>query len=231
MICVCRKVLVYCLIGCLGFFWNPNTAVPPAFSFSPNLWWDYSSVYYLHVYSSNESSELILFHPTFHYCQLLGPSVDLLIFFNLLWALYPASVCTMWHSLWLAKFSPSLSTWPCNKVHIILACNLPVLVISSWWLLFYQPGVAFLLSFWLATILVHCSWANDVFLILCFLWFLLPVVLAESSHQIALLETRRRSETPNIFHIPHGDSALSPTTQDFNSFTSSWFLVAVVSED
>lgn len=98
--CVCRKVLVYCLIGCLGFFGNPNTAVPPAFSFSPNLWWDYSSVYYLHVYPSNESSELILFHPTFHYCQLLGSSVDLLIFFNLLWALYPkllSALCDIVH--------------------------------------------------------------------------------------------------------------------------------------
>lgn len=112
-------------------------------------------------------------------------------------------------------------------MHIILACNLPVLVISSWWLPFYQSGVAFLHCFWHATILAHCSWPKDVFLRLCFLWFISPSVLAESSHQITPLETRRLYETPNIcIHIPHGDSALNPTTRDFKSFTSNWFLLA-----
>lgn len=44
------------------------------------------------------------------------------------------------------------------------------------------------------------------------LWFPLPVLLAESSHQIFPLVTSRLCEPPNIcIHIPHGDSAMNPT--------------------
>lgn len=111
-ICLCRRVLVCFLFGCLGFFENPNTTVPPAFSFSPNLWWDYSSVYYLHANPSNGSSELIL---SSSHLSLL-PAVGFLcwfvnfffFFFLNLWALYPTtSLSTGWHSPWLAESSPS----------------------------------------------------------------------------------------------------------------------------
>lgn len=133
-ICLSRKVLGCCLVGCLGGFWNPNTAVPPTFSFSPNLWQDYSSMH-LHVYPSNESSELIL--SSSHLSCL--PAVGFLCwfvnlffkyFFNLLWALYPTtSVCTGWHSPWLAESSPS------QFVHVAPATK---------WILFWHVTCQFL---------------------------------------------------------------------------------------
>lgn len=71
----------------------------------------------MHIHPMNPQSWSFL-HLTFHYCQLLGSSVDLLTFFFFfsfnLWSLYPTtSVCTGWHSPWLAE--SSLSTWPVQQ--------------------------------------------------------------------------------------------------------------------
>lgn len=101
------------LLVCFFFFFNPNTAIPPAFSFSPNLWQDYSSVCYLHAYPSNESWELILSSYRLSLLPAVGFLCWFVTFFKIfflshLWALYPTtSVCTGWHSPCLAESSPS----------------------------------------------------------------------------------------------------------------------------
>lgn len=134
-------------------FNNPNTAVPSAFASSPNLCQDYSSIYYLHAHPSSESSELIL--SSYHLSVL--PAVGFLCWFVCSPPPPPSepslsSLSNNFHPHWAASSTSSrvqpisiCPHGPSNKMHIILWCSLPALVVSSWWLSFYQSGVAFLL--------------------------------------------------------------------------------------